>query len=157
MNFDLVIVERCPPPPPKPQAIIYEKYLPPPPPAQRKVIVQRDACSSTVCAPTSCRRIVRQVPQQCQPAQPAVVCTAQTQQKITPGQSQVVQQLVPVFAQRQVSFDSKSISTFFSFRLYILIEFAIKCHICIFSRKIEFQISQTSVNTNEYLINSSTE
>lgn len=76
------------------------------------MIVQREACSANVCAPvpqqTSCRRIVRQVPQQCtpcNPAQPAVVCTPQTQQTITPGQSQVVQQFVPVFAQRQVSFN----------------------------------------------------
>lgn len=106
----LVIVERCPGPPPKPQAVIYEKYLPPPPRA-RQVIVQREACPSTVCGPQqgSCRRVVRQVAQQCtpcNPAQPAVVCTQQNQQTITPGQSQVVQQLVPVFAERQVNFQS---------------------------------------------------
>jgi len=114
--FHLVIVEQCPPPPPKPQAIIYEKYLPPPPPPQRQVIVQRNACQSTVCTcacssttqQAPCRRLVRevirQVPQQCTPA---VVCSQQNQQKITPRQSQVVQQFVPVFAQRQVSFNKE--------------------------------------------------
>ncbi len=119
LRNDLVIVERCPPPPPKPQQIIYEKYLPPPPPPQRQIIVQREACQpapactcTCTCSapppqPVACRRlvreVVRQVPQ-CTPAQPAVVCTPQNQQKVTPAQSQVVQQLVPVFAQRQVSF-----------------------------------------------------
>ncbi len=106
MKKTLVVVERCPPPPPKPQQIIYERYLPVPQP-QRQLIVQRETCQPTVCAPVPqpapCRRIVRQVPQQCIPAQPAVVCTRKHQQQIIPRQPQVVQQLVPVFSQRQVS------------------------------------------------------
>lgn len=107
----LVVVERCPPPPPKPQPIIYERYLPPPP-QRRQVVIERETCQPTACVPpppqpTACRRvvreIVRQVPQQCAPAQPAVVCSKQNQQQVIPGQSQVVQQLVPVYSQRQVS------------------------------------------------------
>ncbi|CAF1153945.1 unnamed protein product [Adineta steineri] len=104
-----VVVERCPAPPPKPQQIIYEKYLPQPPPQPRQVIVQRECCQPTCCAipqqQAPCRRlvkeIIRQVPQPCAPAQPAVVCTRQQQQQIIPAQTQACQQVVPVYATRR--------------------------------------------------------
>ena len=77
------------------------------------MIVQRETCQPTACCTPQqqvpCQRvvreIVRQVPQQCIPAQPALVCTKQQPQQLRriQGQSQVVQQLVPVFATRQVS------------------------------------------------------
>lgn len=106
---NLVIVERCPAPPPKPPTVIYEKYLPQPV-RQRQVIVQRERCVqpasvAATCAP-SClptrrllREIVRHVPQ----PTPAVVCRSEQEQQISPAQSQTVEQLVPVFATRQVS------------------------------------------------------
>jgi hypothetical protein len=62
------------------------------------VIVQRETCESTACCvpqkKVACQRIVRQYPQQCVPAEPALVCTRQPQ---------VLQQAVPVFATRRVS------------------------------------------------------
>ena len=78
--------------------MIYEKYLPPPPPRPRQVIVQREQC-----APSRrlVKEIVRHVPQ------PAVVCASEQQQQIIPPQSQCVQQLVPVFATRQVSSEER--------------------------------------------------
>lgn len=108
-KINLVIVKECPPPPPKPQTIVYEKYLPPP--SQCQTIVRCETCQPSACTipikPVPRRRlireIVRQVPQQCAPVQPAVVCKPRPQQKITPAQSQIVQRMVPVFATRQVS------------------------------------------------------
>ncbi|CAF1066312.1 unnamed protein product [Rotaria sordida] len=99
-----VFVEQCPPPQPKPQRIIYEKCVPQPQP--RQIIVKRDFCQPSLCSVTSqkvpCQRIVREIVRQpCTPAQPALLCTSQKRQQITPGQSQIVQQLVPVFATRQ--------------------------------------------------------
>ncbi|CAF1524615.1 unnamed protein product [Rotaria sp. Silwood1] len=115
-----VIFEQCPPPPPKPQTIIYEKCVSQPPQPiiyekcvsqqqPRPIIVKREYCPPPVCnvvqQKVPCRRVVqeviRQVPQPCTPARPALVCTSQQQEQITPGQSQMVQQLVPVFATRR--------------------------------------------------------
>ena len=105
---NLVIVERCPAPPAKPPTVIYEKYLPQPL-RPRQVIVQREQCvqpaAVATCAP-SCvptRRLVKEIIRHVPQPAPAVVCRTEQQQQISPGQSHAVEQLVPVFATRQVS------------------------------------------------------
>ncbi|CAF1231640.1 unnamed protein product [Adineta ricciae] len=94
-----VIVQQCPPPPPKPQTIIYEKCLPPP--AQpNQVIIKQETCQPAPCR-RLVREVIRQVPQQCAPAQPALVCTQQKQQQIIQKPPQITQQLTPVYATRR--------------------------------------------------------
>ena len=96
----LVFVEQCPPPPPKPQTIIYEKCLPPPP-QPRQVIIKQETCQPAPCR-RLVREVIRQIPQQCTPAQPALVCTQQKQQQIIQNPPQITQQLTPVYATRRV-------------------------------------------------------
>lgn len=100
-KLSLVIVQRCPPPPPKPQRIIYEKCLPPPPEQPCQVIIKQETCQAAPCR-RLVREVIRQVPQQCAPAQPALVCTQQKQQQIIQQPPQITQQLVPVYATRRV-------------------------------------------------------
>jgi hypothetical protein len=106
-----VIVERYPAPPTKPPTIIYEKYLQPVQPP-RQVIVRREICQPAAYPIMQqqqmpgrrlVREIVRQVPQTSAGIQQALVCVPQNHQQAI-NQQQAVQQLVPVFAGRQVSF-----------------------------------------------------
>lgn len=100
-------MERYPAPPAKPATIIYEKYLPPQK-QTRQVVVKREMCQPNsyqiahqcqpmTSAPRIIREVIRQVPQNCVPTQPAMVCVPQNQQQ------QSFQQMVPVYATRQVS------------------------------------------------------
>jgi hypothetical protein len=105
-----VIVERYAAPPPKPPTIIYEKYLPAQQQA-RQVIVRREICQPNsypavqqqMPARRLVREVIRQVPQPSNNGQPALVCVPQQQQQMSPAQAHSMQQLVPVFATRQVS------------------------------------------------------
>lgn len=100
----LVIVERYPAPAAKPPTIIYEKYLPTPA-VQRPIVVKREICQPVGCPivrqQIPARQVIRQVTQVQSAPHPAMLCFPQQQQQ----QQQAVQQLVPVFATRQVSFD----------------------------------------------------
>ena len=111
-----MIVERYAAPPQKPPTIIYEKYLPAPQ-QSRQVIVRREICQPNGYPavqqqmPTRrlVREVIRQVPQPSGTAQPALVCVPQQQQQMSPGQAHSMQQLVPVYATRQVSHERISL------------------------------------------------
>ncbi len=105
-------MERYPAPLAKPPTIIYEKYLPTSSPAQpRQLVVRREICRPTgypivqqqMPGRHLVREIVRHIPQTQPTSQPALVCLPQQQS---------VQQFVPVFATRQVSFNLKNLISY---------------------------------------------
>ncbi|CAF0895466.1 unnamed protein product [Adineta ricciae] len=109
-----IIVREPPPPCPPPcPPLVIEKRLPapclppqviveqcPPPPQPRQVIIKQETCQPAPCR-RLVREIIRQVPQQCAPAQPAVVCTQQKQHQIIQNPPQITQELTPVYATRR--------------------------------------------------------
>lgn len=111
----LVVQERCCRPP----RLVYDQCCPPP--VEKRVIIEKTTCPPPPAPPPQCRRLVKEVIRRVPQVQPPMVCAQHRQQVVEPCPPAVRQELVPVFATRQVLVQPPSLFSPSPIRSFLLL------------------------------------